>query len=279
MYEIPSHIKQSIHRYDPVTIKDLTLYPVRVKEIRELSAATPAITFMQQSLPVDLLRVPLLTAYYRLELDAIAKQEEGCDLLFRAILFLALALRVGEGEDTKSRVMRFAPIIDRTSPSNLKCLRFVDDGGEEKEITPAQFQRIRPILAAQNGITLVSEDANPELVEAENDILSSQGPKLNMEIEKEISFVAALSHEEERDIDEWPVLKLKRREQTFTHLMSYLICGTAEAQGTKWKGGNPFPHPYFERTKTTSAALKSLEDVTSGGAAQAVQNPGQKINS
>ena len=276
MYEIPSPIKKAINRYDPVEIVGLTLYPIRVKEYTELNIATPAITFMQQTLPVDLMRVPLLTAYYQMALSAVANPTEGCDLFYRAILFLALALRIGEDEDIQNRVMQIVPIADKTKPSDLKCLRFIDRGGEEKDITPVQFQKIRTILAAQNGIALIPEDANPELVEAENEILNSQGPKLNVDLATEISFVAALSHEEERDIDDWPVLKLKKREQTFTHLLSYLICGTAEAQGTKWKEGNPYPHPIFEKIKTTSAALKKLEDVASGEAAKAVQNPGQK---
>ena len=276
MYEIPSHIKMAIDRYDPIEISGLTLYPVRVREHRELAAATPAITFMQQTLPVDLMRVPLLTAYYRMAMQAVASQNDGCDLFYRAALFLALAMRLGEGQDIEKRVRRLVPVIDRENPSKLKCLRFIVNGEEIQEITPALFQRIRPILAAQNGIELISEDANPELVEAERDILAGSGPRLRMEMADEIAFVASLDHTEERDIYEWPVLKLKRREKTFSHILDYLICGIAEAQGTKWKEGNPFPHPFYDKIKTTSAALKRLDDVASDGAARAVQNPGQK---
>lgn len=276
MYEIPAHIKQAIDRYEPVEISGLTLYPVRVKEQNELSAAAPSITFMQQTLPVDLMRVPLLTAYYRLAMQAVAQQADGFDLFYRAVLFLTLSLRIGEGRSIKDRVMRLVPIIDKNNPSNLKCLRFTVNGEEIQEITPTQFQRIRPILAAQNGIELVSEDANPELVEAERDILTGSGPQLRVETADEISFVAALDHTEEREIYEWPVLKLKRREKTFSHILDYLICGIAEAQGTKWKEGNPHPHPFYDKIKTTSPALKKLEDVAANGAAKAVQNPGQK---
>lgn len=278
MYEIPTHIKRAIDQFQPVEVDGLTLYPITVRDYDDFMEASPAVSVMQQSLPVTMLSVPLLTAYYRMALNAIAGNDEGADLFYRAVLFLAMALRVGEGLPAKRRAMLFTPVIDKDDPSVLKCLRFTVNGEETQEITPVRFQRLRPILAAQNGIELISEDANPELVEAEREINQANGPKLHVELADEISFVAALSHTEEREIYDWPILKLQRREKSYTHLLQYVICGAAEAQGTKWKDGNPFPHPYYERIKRQSAALKNLQDVASGAAAKAVENPGQKIS-
>lgn len=277
MFEIPAHIQRNIDRYRPVEVNGLTLHPITVAEYDEFLVASPAISFLQQSLPVALMRVPLLTAYFRLWMQDIASgTEEYADLFYRAVLFLALSLRIGVGQDPAERVQRFLPVLQKDDPSKLKCLRFRLNGEEVQEITPAQFQMLRPILAAQNGIELLPDNANPELVEAEREIAALNAPKLRAEKAKEISFVAALSRTDEDEIGDWPLLKLFRRRDTYTHLMRYLLCGTAEAQGGSWKGGNPVPHPYYERSDLSSGALRKLDDVAPG-AAGAVQNPGQKI--
>lgn len=278
MYEIPSHIRSAIRRYEPVEVGGLTLYPIRVKEYEAFQAASPAIGFMQQTLPVDLLSVPLLDAYYKMDIRAMTSGTEVTNLFYRAVLFLALALRVGEYMSDRERVSRFHPVVDKDDPMRLKCLRVSVNGEETHDITPVQFQRLRPILAAQNGIEMISENANPELVEAERDMAHNGAPEMRIDVDDQISFVAALSHIEETEIDEWPILKMKKRERTWTHLMRYLICGTAEAQGTKWKHGNPYPHPYYERADATFGPLKNLSDVSPDAAQKAVMNPGQKIS-
>lgn len=61
---------------------------------------------------------------------------------------------------------------------DLKGICFTWNGEEEITITPVQFQRLRAILAYQNGIELTDEDANPDLLEAEAELARRNGPKL-----------------------------------------------------------------------------------------------------
>lgn len=278
MYEIPLQIQSAIRKYQPVTVDGLTLYPIQVKNRNAFFTASPAISFMQQTLPVSLMRVPLLSAYWQMEMQDAVSGEEGMGLFYRALLFLALAFRLGEGQSDIERVRKFEIIVDPDKPEQLKALRFMVNGMEQTEITPAQFQRLRPVLAAQNGIHMETEDANPELVEAERDSAESNSVKLDADPDAQISFVAALSHTEECEIEEWPILKLKRRENTYTHLIHYFLCGVAEAEGRSWKCGNPYPHPYYERTKTISGGLRDIKDVLSGEAQKAIDNPGEKVS-
>ena len=70
MKELPISIQQKIDRYQPVTVGDFTLYPVTVEKSRLFSMARPALEFAQQSLPVALLNVPILDAFYKLELQS-----------------------------------------------------------------------------------------------------------------------------------------------------------------------------------------------------------------
>lgn len=52
----------------------------------------------------------------------------------------------------------------------LKAVEFTVDGEETHRVTPVQFQRLREIAAAQNGIELASPEANPELIEAQREL-------------------------------------------------------------------------------------------------------------
>ena len=142
------------------------------------------------------------------------------------------------------------------------------------EITPIQFHRLRPILAAQNGIELASEDANPDLVQAERDIAGAKGPKLDVKLDSLIAAVAALSGVNEEEIEDWPIRKLQNRQQALNRTLNFLVCGIGETQGTKWKGGNPYPSAFYDRLQTDSASLIAMDQFAGGKGLQAVKNQG-----
>ena len=163
------------------------------------------------------------------------------------------------------------PKVDRENPMRLVSLVYTPDGEEVCEITPVQFQRMRPILAEQNGLTIPEEDANPELVEAEEVLRRQNAPELEISAETLVSAVAAISGAEEADIYDWPIKKLLNRQRAFQRILDYIICGVGEAQGTQWKRGNPTPSPFFDR-KPESGAKVALSEFAGGGALTAVRN-------
>lgn len=268
--ELSASVRRAINRYDPVKTEGLTLAPILMGEYESFLKASPAISFLPRSLPLKYLSEPLLAAFYRMEYDALEAGQESPGLFYRCVLFLALALRLGEGETEVERMKRFQVRVDPSDPAKLLSL----EAGEEIRITPIQFQRLRPILAAQNGVDLPSDDANPELVEAERDIAAQRGPKLDISAEGMISSVAALTGTEEREIDQWPVLKFNRRKDAISRVLHFLVCGIGEASGAKFKGGNPYPSPFFDKVNDGSAALVSLDSFAGGAGKQAVQQAG-----
>lgn len=247
MSQLPINIQKSVDRYKPIKVDGLTLYPVLVENYELFLAARPALEVLHQSLPVAMMRLPLLSALYRMDYEAILNGETPSGLFSRALLALALSLRLGEGKEAAERMqtIRFSP--DREDPSKLLCLRFADENGEEKEIAPAQFKLLREIIAAQNGVELESDKANPDLVRAKKDMLSTVAPALDARIEDLICAVSALSGVAEEEIDRWPILKLQRRAESYERMMGYIVCGFGEVNGTTWKGGNPHPHPFFRK--------------------------------
>lgn len=275
MSKLPLHIQKAIRTYQPIETEGLTFWPILAREYHEFLTAKPALEVMQQAFPVRWLSMPLLSAFYGMDFEAFQKGEPRVGLLSRCLLFLALSLRLGEsGDEIASRIKHFTLIADSNDPSQLKALRFIDSEGEEKEITPLMFHRLRPILAAQNGIELVSEDANPDLVEAEQDLAEMNGPKLDVSLDSLFSTIAAMAGIDEAEIDNWPILKLSRRQKAYSRVLNYIICGIGEAQGTKWKGGNPYPSPFYDKVRGDSSGVMRLEDFAGGAGVRAVQNAG-----
>lgn len=272
--ELTSELRRAIRRYEPIRAEGLTLYPIRVKEYDQYLIARSGIAQMQQAFPVRLISMPLLSACYRMDYEASISGEAPSGLFYRLLLFLALSLRLGEGLSEEARIGRFKVTVDPNDMGLLRAISAEDDSGKVLTVTPLQFQRLRPILAAQNGIELESDMANPELVEAEQDLAEMNAPKLDVRLEDLISAVAAATGTDESEMDEWPILKLDRRRDAVARILSYLVCGIGEAGGAQWKGGNPCPNPFFRRMDDDSAAMLDIERYAGGGGANAMRNAG-----
>lgn len=264
MSDIPKKYLRQIRRYEPVETDGLTFYPILVEEYDEYLLARSAIEFMQQALPLSMVNMPILQAYFLLDSQSIKDEKIPTGLMARSVLFLALSLRIGKGLPVEKRIGLFRPRVSENG--KLKSIMFSPDGEEICEITPSMFQRLRPILAAQNGLTIPEEDANPALVEAEEELAKKKAPNLDMNPESLISSVAALSGVDENEIYDWPIAKLQSRQRALHRAIDYIICGVGEAQGTKWKKGNPCPHPFFDRKKEGSAAKVALTEFAGGAA-------------
>ena len=275
MQDLSLEMAKAVRRFEPIETEGLTLYPIQVKDIDEFTTARPAIEFMQQSLPVAMLSKPLLQSYYTLELDAAKNGQPGSGLFYKCILFLLLAMRVGNGLPAEKRIELVDLELQANDPKRLKSvLVFVN--GEVKRITPMQFQRLRPILAAQNGIERVSENANPELVQAERDLAEMNAPKLQYRVDALKATVATFSGADESEMEEWPILKLLLRRDAVQRLAGYITCSFAEAQGGKWKHGNPFPSPLYDREIDYCGGLIDMSTFAGGAGMRAVQNAGNQ---
>ena len=255
-------IKTACRRYEEIETDGLALYPILVEELETFELARPGIEIVQQSLPVTYAAMPLLAALYRMEYDALQRGEAGIGLFPRALLMLALSLRLGRGLPAEKRTGMFRCKVDPEDMGCLKAVEFTVDGEETHRITPVQFQRLREIVAAQNGIQLASPEANPELIEAQRELARINGAPLSGDPYERISTVAALEHVEETDIDQWPVLKLRDKTKTWQRIVGYAVCAVAEAQGTTWKNGNPYPSLFYEKEDAGNTGLRPMEQAT-----------------
>lgn len=262
------YIKKRIQRYEPVEAEGLTLYPVTMAEWEDFIYARPAIDMVQQSMPPLYAAMPLLSAYFKMDHEAVTAGQEPVGLFAGALLMLALSLRLGTGRTAEERLKLFRLKVDAQDQSRLTAVVFWAEGEEMHSVTPVQFQRLREIIAAQNGIALTSDDANPELVEAERALHEAESAALSGDLGEKIAAVCALCRVEEAEVEEWPILKFDTRAKAWQRIMGFMVCGIAQAQGSRWKGGNPYPSLFYERTDHESGALRPMSDVTRGMTAQ-----------
>lgn len=275
MRELPLQYKKSINKYEPISVDGLTLYPIRVSEYEEFLIARHALDFVVQSLPVQMMSMPVLQAFFKIDFEKATNGEETSGLFASALIGLSLALRLSQDTSLEALLGRFRIVPDPKDPSRLKQLEATIDGIEQIAITPVQYAKLRTIIAAQNGVEMPDEMANPELLQAERDLAQAGNRRLDYKVEDMIISVAAAEGKNEEDLYEWPILKLNRHMEHHQRRIDYMICGIAEAQGTTWKGGNPAPSPIFARSKGGSSALVDAASFAGGQALSAINNPSE----
>ena len=274
--ELPRRVRDAAERYLPVEAGGLTLWPVRVKEYGEFAFARMALEAVQQSFPAKYLTMPALQAFFQIDVDAVQGGGKPTGLFAGAVMSLILALRVGEGMEAEER-LKLAKIGQEVRDERLTLVRLAFPVGEETvTVTPAQYRKLRAVIAAQNGVELVGETANPELVEAEREAAALGAPAMEGGVREEITFVAARERREEEEIEEWAILKLQNHARAHKQAIDYAVCGVNEGAGAKWRGGNPVPHPYLRR-KRTLAGVRDLSEFAGGAGERAVRNAAPSV--
>lgn len=248
--KITPSIRRAARKYQPVTVGNgSVLWPVTVDNYELFQVARPALEVLHQSLPLELLRLPLLAALYRMDFEAVAAGRAQSQLFSRTLLLLALSLRLGDADKPDEMASAFSVVADREDPGRLLRLAYVGPDGETHTIAPQDYTFMRELIALQNGVELESEQANPDIVQAQKDMAASggAGPPLEANLESLVSSVAALSHADEAEVYGWPIRKLTERAAALERAMGYIVCAVAEGSGATWKHGNPIPHPFFRR--------------------------------
>lgn len=272
MNELPTEIQQRIDRYLSVETCGLTLWPVTVENAQLFSAARTALDVVPQSLPVALISMPVMDAFYRLDLETLKETGKTLGLLSSIVLLLRLALRLGAGGsgETLADGVRIFP--DEKKTGRLREIVFLTNEGETIRVSPRTFQKIRPIIAAQNGVDIPSDTANPEILEAERLMAMKEMDRLDPKLTDKIIFVAQGSGVPEEEIWNWPLLKLERHAAVHRRRLDYLAVATGQMSGmVKFTDGNPVPSPYWAR-KRGLTSLQSLGSVGNGAAEAAVKN-------
>ena len=272
MIELPANIQQRIDRYLSVEASGLTLWPVTVENLHLFSVARTALDIVPSSLPVALISLPLLDAFYQLDRAELKETGTSKGLVGSVVLLLRLALRLGASMSGETLADGVQIVPDEEKPGRLREIVFFRKGESAIRVSPVTFQAIRPILAAQNGVDMPSDTANPEILEMERLMALKDMKDLDPKLTDKIIFVAQGSGVPEEEIWNWPILKLERHAALLRRRLDYLAVTTGQMSGmVKFTDGSPVPSPYWAK-KRGLASLQSLGAVGNGAAEAAVKN-------
>ena len=226
----------------------LTFHPIRMREYGLWTVCKAPLILRQSTLPPEYVSLPYLSAVYAL--DAAHGFQIG--LTYKLLKALSMATLLPE-ESIQ---------VSYDGNDNTKLVAFVfDDNGQEKRIVPKDFPRIRQLIAEQNGEELPDESENPELVQAEQDILAANAPKVKFDFETMLDSVGLASGHRKKELLDMTVREFDRLRSAINRDKNFTIYSTGEMGGmVKFKNGNPYPSWCFDKKKEGNAALEPLSN-------------------
>lgn len=246
----------AVKKGEPIQWNGLTLFPIQVKDMDLFLAAQMGLTASQQTLPGKYVVMRYLEALYALDYDVRTSGGKGAGLFSFVLLFLKLALRLEVIKGTNGE--EYLPIQYRTERDNPRKLVALEvmQGNAKAEITTQDFNQLREILAAQNGVELPDETLNPELVQAERDLASKNSMDLKVDSESLIYSMSVKTNVSIETIMEWTIRRFKLTERAVDRTTGHLIAALTEAAGAKYKNGNPYPSWKYDKKDDFSGVVE-----------------------
>ena len=241
---------------EPIEVCSLTLYPITMENYQIFRACRPALLLRLGTLPAVYAVKPYISALYALEMDSINNSGSAIGLLRQMMTLACLAMRLPV--EYAGELIRF--LVDKDDPSKLMKIS-IKQGDVMVQLTPGQFNKIRETIAIQNGEELPDEAENPELVEALNEKARQASPQLD---ENEFDLIASVAYKSgvrAKDVLSWTIREFEYRKRAIDRDISHLISGIVEANGMKYKNGNPAPSWCYDRQKSLLGAFRSEDDL------------------
>ena len=251
--------KSKIRRGDPITICDLTFYPITMSDYEQFVECKNAWILRLGTLPVKYQMQNFLSAIYTLELDTIQSHGAKTGLFEKVIRFLYLSLRIGVNTIAETLAVTEKDVNGHKELDEL----FIMIDKKTVRISAIDFStKIRPLLAEMNGLLLPDETENIDLVRDSEELQAMKaGPPLHYDINDLISSVAYQSRVSEREINAWTVREFEARRRAIDRDKRYMMYGQADLGGmVTFKKGNPAPSWCFDREEDIydNDALKNL---------------------
>lgn len=251
--------REAIDNDEPITIDGFTLYPIKVSEYRLFEAANSALLIRQGSLPVEYAVMNYLQALYAMDHDAVIKTNQTLGFIPAVITMLALAMRFPAGALLKQTRIK----VSETDERKLECL-LIQAGEMILRLTPATFDKIRPVIAAQNGLELPDETENVDLVEAEMDIAASGNASVKADFRTLLASVARDQHCRRSELMDYTIREFTELKQAIERDKLFMLYQMAELSGAvKFPKGNPCPSWCYDRGQKASSLI-SMSDFMAG---------------
>ncbi len=250
----------AIDNDEPIKVDGLTLYPIYVRDWRRFEAAKTSLLIRQGSLPVEYAVMRYLSALYAMDRDAYDDTGQPLGFIHGVITLLALAMRLPVDVMVRQTQIK----VSEQNERELISLDF-QVGDMLYRITPGLFDRLRPLIAAQNGLELPDEAENLDLVQAEEDIAEKNGTNnVDVNFDTLLASVARDQRCRRADLMEYTIREFNGLKAAIERDKTYMLLQMAEYSGTvKFPKGNPCPSWCYDR-KDKPTSMISMRDFMAG---------------
>lgn len=276
---VPRERRLRIRRGEPIRECGLDWFPIRMDHYEDFCQCRDALSLRLSSLPVRYVAMDYLSAVFALELDALRNADSpgtGGGLFFRLMRLVGLSLRI----EMSTKLINESIYYRVTGKDDIAIdsIEFVQVGADgqpiTQKITPFQFSsQIRPLIAAQNQITLPDEADNSDLVAdfEKKRKIESRGISLRHDLDDLVSSVAYKSGVSDAEIMNWNVRDFENRRRAIERDTKYRLYAQAEMGGmVSFKHGNPYPSWCFDAADDSLGTMEFTElskTLTGAGAA------------
>lgn len=243
----------AILKYEPIELNGLVYYPLKVVDYEKWQAIKPVLTLRQGTLPAVYACMTYLQCVWALQYDALKQGNTQSNLWDILACLMFLSLRLSDGD-------MIQPIGNPEDPRTVSAMRIVKNG-KQFDIGAMDFAHVRKLIADQNGAELPDEAANPDLIEAAQD-MNRSNTRLKDDLGDMLTSVSSVRNIRRADILEWTVKEFDDEVRAINRRFGFFLASIAESQGAKFTKGNPHPTWILEKDKDEYAGLISLEKLS-----------------
>lgn len=260
-------IMRSAKSGEPIRFKTLYLYPLTVNDYELLWSCESALTIRMATLPVTYATMRYPEALFAIAIDGKDVVVNG-DVVARAndwvrfLMLLCASLRIPI-EQMRNAIGFNVDKNDKRRLGFVTVKQFMETSENLEALDVSDLVSLREIIAMLNGRKLPDESENAELAQADIDIRSQSGIRLDINLDSLLASVARDQRIRIKDLLPWTIYEFELIRSAIERERRFTVYGIGENSGmVKFPKGNPFPSIFFDKP-AESASVISASELTS----------------
>ena len=257
-------IMRSAKSGEPIRFKTLYLYPLTVKDYELLWSCESALSIRMATLPVTYAVMRYPEALFAIAIDGkdvvvngevVAKANDW----LRFLMLLCASLRIPL-EQMRNAIGFNVDKSDKRRLAFVTVKQFMETEENLEALDVSDLIAMREIMAKLNGRKLPDESENAELSQADIDIRSQSGIKLDINLDSLLASVARDQRVRIKDLLPWTIYEFELIRSAIERERRFTVYGIGENSGmVKFPKGNPFPSIFFDKPAESSAVISASE--------------------
>lgn len=257
-------IMRSAKSGEPIRFKTLYLYPLTVKDYELLWSCESALSIRMATLPVTYAIMRYPEALFAIAIDGKDVVVNG-EVVARAndwlrfLMLLCASLRIPL-EQMRNAIGFNVDKSDKRRLAFVTVKQFMETEENLEALDVSDLISLREIIAMLNGRKLPDESENAELAQADIDIRSQSGIRLDINLDSLLASVARDQRVRIKDLLPWTIYEFELIRSAIERERRFVVYGIGENSGmVKFPKGNPFPSIFFDKPAESSAVISASE--------------------